>query len=237
MDPEVYEELEHFIKIAAAQVARRYRGFSTFDDLVQEGYVWALKHPKTVQSRLEDGRRGEHRLIQGLARHMEKQARRERAASLGYRPEDEAFYQRQLIEAALPAVWDDDMLTNPPFEAEEGPKRRTDGSETPNWLVTVLDVREAWRTAEMDLDWRVAMAYRYADDMRIYQIADAMEIAPQTVSRYIDRGINAMIAVLGGRHPGQCNPECECGEGKRAGYRRVMSNAEAQARTDDDYDE
>lgn len=229
------EETENHCKVAAAQVSRRFRGYITYADLVQEGFFWVLKHPATVEARLEDGRRGEQRLVNQLAKHMEKQARKERASSLRYQPEDEAFYQRTLVEAALPAIWDDNMMLKAPDDdyTTEPHRRHSDGSETSSWLVTVLDIRSAWQKAEMDLNWRTALAYKYGEGLRDYQIAQLLEVSETTARTYVDRGIKAIIRELGGSAPGRCPPECECGEG--IGSRRVISNAEARARNDEAY--
>ena len=121
---------------------------------------------------------------------------------------------------------DDDYTTEPH-------RRRTDQSETSNWLVTVLDVRSAWEKADLDLNWRLAIAYKYGEGLRLYQIADALEVSDTTAQSYIDRGIKALIHELGGSPPGNCPPDCECGQGP--GSRRAISNAEARARTDQDY--
>jgi DNA-directed RNA polymerase specialized sigma24 family protein len=233
---QLIEETETHVRIAAAQTARRYRGFVTYADVAQEGVLWVLSHPGTVVSLLEDGNRGKNRLIGRLSKHMEKLARKERAQMTGYDPSDEAFYTRALLEAALPAVWDDNLLDHPPVEemAADAPRRRSDGSETSNWLVTVLDVRKAWQDADLDLNWRLALSYRYGEGMRLWQIADALEVSDSTASNYIDRGLNALIRQLGGKPPGQCSPDCEC---KPVGTRRAISNAEARYLTENDYDE
>lgn len=232
---ELLEEVEHHVKVAAAQVSRRYRGYTEYADLIQEGLVWVMKHPQTTRNRLDDGRRGEFRLVSNLAKAMEKSARQNRAASLRYRPEDEAFYQRTLVEAALPGVWDDEYLTHPPVDeyTTEGSRHRTDQSETSNWLVTVLDVRAAWQRSVMDENQRIALTLRYRDGQRLYQIADYLEVSDTTASNYIEKGIRVIINELGGSPPHQCQPDCECGEG--VGRRKVISNAEARARSDENY--
>jgi RNA polymerase sigma factor (sigma-70 family) len=216
-------------------VSRRFRGYTDYADLVQEGLLWVMRHPQTTRNRLDDGRRGEFRLVAQLAKVMEKAARRDRAASLRYKPEDEAFYQRTLVEAALPAVWDDELLTHPPMDDynAEGSKHRTDQSETSNWLVTVLDVRAAWNAAELDENQRLALTLRYRDGWRLYQIADELEVSDTTVANYIEKGIRALIEELGGKPPAQCGPDCECGQG--VGRRKVISNAEARAKTEESY--
>lgn len=231
------EETEVNVRAAAAQVARRYRGYITYADLAQEGRIWVMRHPGTVRARLDDGRRGDFRLTNQLAKHMDRLARKEKAATSHYMPEDEAFYQRTIVEAALPSIWDDEYLLKAPEDdmATEPHRRRSDGSETSNWLVTVLDVRSAWERADMDEKWRLALAYRYGDGLRIYQISALLECADSTTQTYISKGVRALIDELGGEAPGRCPPDCECGDG--LGSRRVMSNAEARARTDADYGE
>lgn len=234
---QLIEETAHHVKVAASQVARRYRGFVTYADMAQEGVVWVLRHPATVEKRLEDGRRGEGRLVGALARYMDKQARKERAASIGYKVEDEAYYNRSIIEAALPAIWDNEMLVRPPAEeAPEGPRKPANPAETSNWLVTVLDVRSAWEKAEMDTNWRLALAYRYGEGLRLYQIADLLEVSDTTASSYIEKGLRSLTNQLGGKPPYECEGECECGKG-RAGRRHIISNAEARAIQENQYDE
>jgi hypothetical protein len=156
---------------------------------------------------------------------------------MGFKVEDEAFYQRTLVEAALPGIWDDEFLVKAPVDeyTTEGHRHRTDQSETSNWLVTVLDVRAAWVKADLDLNWREAIALRFGEGMRLYQVADAMGVSDTTANTYIERGIRALIRELGGTSPSRCEPDCECGHG--VGNRKVISNAEARARTDSNYGE
>ena len=229
------EECETAIRIAAAQVSRRYRGYLTFADLIQEGNVWVLKHPSTARDRLDDGRRGSRRLVALLAKHFDRLGRTEKASNLQYSPDDEAFYSAALIEAALPAVWDETLMDSPPqTDMLDTPRSGPDPSESGSWTVSTIDVRKAWAQAEMDSNVRVAMAYKYGYGMRNYQIAELLEVADSTVTAYIKRGVNSMIEVLGGFPPGRCQLDCECGEG--VGSRRVMSNAEARARTEQNYE-
>lgn len=232
---ELLEETEPNIRFASTQVSRRFRGFVTYADLYQEGIEWVLRHPGTCRSKLSDGRRGSFRLTAMVAKHMEKLARREKAAQSRYSVEDEAFYNRTLIETCLPAVWDDNYLYGPPQD-EEAPevRKRKDPAETSSWLVSVLDVRRAWAEAVMDDNWRLALSYRFGEGLRIWQVAQLLEVADSTAQSYIDKGIRAMVTALGGSAPHGCQSGCECGY---VGSRRVMSNAEARARTGQDYDD
>lgn len=229
----ILEEAETCIRVAASQVSRRYRGYLSFADLMQEGNIWVLKHPKTVRERLDDGRRGSRRLTGQIAKHLDRLGRHEKAASLQYSPDDEAFYSVAMIEMFLPVIWDESLLTNPPVTEEVGGKSVADPSAGNNWLVGALDVKKAWQEAPLDANQRVALAYRYGYGLKNYQIAEMLGVSDTSVGTYIKRGINLLIEELGGHPSRQCYDDCECGEG--VGSRRVMSNAEAQARTAENY--
>jgi hypothetical protein len=232
---DLLEEAETAIRIAAAQVSRRYRGYLTFADLMQEGNIWVLKHPGTTRSRLEDGRRGSRRLVGQLAKHFDRLGRNEKAFSLQYSPDDEAFYTTALVEACLPAIWDESLMDQPPVsDMLDNRRANTDPSEAGNWTVSTIDVRKAWTSAVMDDNVRLALAYRYGEGLRNWQVAELLQVSDSTVTVWLRKGINALVRELGGFAPGRCDGECECGEG--IGSRRVMSNAEARARTADQYE-
>lgn len=236
-DDELLEATEQHVRIAAAQVARRFRGYTTYADLAQEGALWVLRHPKTVANRLEDGKRGDYRLTAQLARYMEKKARAEKAATLRYDPNDEAFYQRAFIETLLPGIWDDSFLMKPPDAVidSEPHARKSDPAESSNWMVSVLDIRDAWKRAKIATDVRLALAYRYGDGMPIRLIAQLLNVGDSTVQTLLNRGINALIKQLGGSAPYGCGPDCpdEC---SGPGARHAISNAQARAITDSEYE-
>lgn len=236
-DDELLESTETHIRVAAAQVSRRFKGYISYADLAQEGAIWVLRHPKTVANRLEDGKRGDYRLTAQLARYMEKKARAEKASSLRYDPSDEAFYQRSFVETLLPAVWDDEFLLKPPDDltSAEPHARKSDPAETSNWMASVLDVRAAWARVQLEENVRLTLAYRYGEGLRISQIAHLLEVADSTVQNYIKKGLDALINQLGGAAPYSCNTDCtdECsGPGRRS----AISNAQARAITDHDYE-
>jgi hypothetical protein len=168
-----------------------------------------------------------------LARHFDRLGRNEKAYALQYSPEDEAFYSSALIEACLPAIWDEALMERPPTNELEG-KQVSDPSEAGNWLVSTIEVRESWKRVQMDDNIRLALAYRYGEGLRNWQIAELLEVSDSTVTAWLRKGINTLIRDLGGYPPGRCDGECECGEG--VGTRRVMSNAEARARTAEQYE-
>jgi DNA-directed RNA polymerase specialized sigma24 family protein len=230
--------IEQYVRPAAASVARRYRSEVTYADLAQEGYVWALTHKGTVRTRLEDGKRGEYRLIAQLAGHMQKVARAEKASRAGYSPDDEVFYSKGMIELALPSVWDDAYMIRPPVEGDESMSGRSnnDPAAGNDWLASVIDVRRAWDEAELTYEQREALLLRYRDRLSQQAVADAQGTAKSTANDRINSGLRALIEALGGRRPGGCPTDCEC-RPEPVGTRHVISNANARAITNQGYDE
>jgi len=239
MTPEDFiADMEQYVRPAAASVARRYRSEVTYGDLSQEGYIWALTHPGTVRSRLEDGKRGEYRLIAQLAGHMQKVARQEKANKAGYSPDDEVFYSKGMIEKALPAVWDVTHMVRPLIEGEPSDFGRSmkDPAAGNDWLATVVDVRAAWDATDLTDDQRNALELRYRHRLSQQGVADAQGTAKSTANDRINSGLRALIDTLGGRRPEGCAWDCEC-RPEPVGTRRAISNATARSITDQGYDE
>jgi DNA-directed RNA polymerase specialized sigma24 family protein len=230
--------IEEYVRPAAASVARRYRSEVTYADLAQEGYVWALTHRGTVRTRLEDGKRGEYRLIAQLAGHMQKVARQEKATRAGYSPDDEVFYSKGMIELALPAVWDESYMIRPPVEGDESMSGRSnnDPAAGNDWLASVIDVRRAWAEAELSQEQRDALELRYRFRLSQQNVATMQGTAKSTANERINSGLRALIDALGGRRPGECPADCEC-RPEPVGTRHVISNANARAITNQGYDE
>jgi hypothetical protein len=216
-------------RVAASQVSKRYRGIVTYSDLYQEAIEWVLKHPGTTRARLDDGRRGSTRLTGQIAKSLDLAGRRAKAFGK-YALEDEAFYSRGMVEAALPAVFDQSFKVRPPADDNGYQKQHSDPSEQGGWLAMCIDVEKAWFVTSMAADWRCALAYRFGGGMRIYQVAASMAVADSTATTYIAKGVRALIDTLGGPRPG-CERDCEC-----VGTRPVKTNERATVETERAYE-
>jgi len=221
------------IRVAASQVSRRYREYVTFEDLYQEAISWVLAHPGTVQARLDDGRRGSTRLTGQIAGFIVGLARKEKAQAIGYNPDDEAFYTRGMVEALLPAVWDDNYMESPPSQdGGEYQKQKSDPSTSGTWLAMACDVRKAWGVSGMNELWRDALTLKFRDGYRVYQVASDMHIADSTAATYLSKGVRSLINQLGGSATQHCEKDCEC----TLGNRTVISNSSAAAQTSRTWD-
>ena len=220
------------IRVAAAQVSRRYQRFTTYADLYQEACLWVVLHPGAVTERLEDGRRGSTRLTGQIAKHLDGIARAEKAATVGYALADEAFYNVATIEAALPSVWDVRLMERPPTtDLGDFQKQKSDPSTAGTWLAVCVDVRGAWTKTTMNALWVEALTFKHRDGLRNFQVADLMGVADSTVHAYVAKGTRSLINALGGSPPSKCGDDCEC-----VGVRKIMSNSQADALTNRSYE-
>ena len=220
------------VRVASAQVSRRYQTFTTYHDLYQEACMWVWLHPGAVTERLEDGRRGSTRLTGQIAKHLDGIARREKAARIGYNVADEAFYNVATVEAALPSVWDVRLMERPPaVDMGDFQKQKSDPSTSGTWLAVCVDVRSAWYKSSMNDDWKEALTFKHRDGYRNFQVAELMGVVDSTVHAYVLKGTRSLINALGGSPPSKCANDCEC-----VGTRKVLSNSQAVALTAKGYD-
>lgn len=196
-------DLDVLVARTATTVARRFRGFVEADALRQEGHLWILTHPGTVENYLtdeENPRRAGYRIRRDLARCMEVHARAEKAAYLGYRPGDEYFYSRGMIEIILPSVLtrtfepDDTVADMVRFRSGEGP-----AEDYREWSVMRADVETAFFAlghADRKLLFMV-----YGPQVLQRDIGAEFGVSQQAVSKRAEKILDKMIRTLGGRRP------------------------------------
>lgn len=214
-------EVDALIHGLAVQVARRYRTsdgsrrtYVERDDLLQQGRLWVLAHPIRMGEWLEaDDDQAWRQMSQAIAAEMEAYARREKAASLGYELEDEAFYTIEMIESLLPAVFDPEREMAPVLERQEV-AAPSDPAVSAVWPAHLADVSAALDRLPPGVQDCVVM--RYAEDMTDYEIAATLwtrgpDIEVAEVAPMIQSGLQAMVRYLGGERPRPCGRSCkEC---------------------------
>jgi hypothetical protein len=220
------QRVRHAIDTAAATGRQGYRQHLPYADAKQAATLWVYAHPGKVRELLDDGDRGARRLTWLATRAVEVEGRRERAAALGYNPEDEAFYDRGMVELILPALWDEEYK---PWADKDkaGRRRKADPSQGNEWAVMVADVRKAWGLSGMSDERREALTYRFRDHEPYAVIAARQGCHINTVQSRLHAGLASLVEALGGFDP-HCSEGCECGLGG-PGSRRVMSTAHSLA--------
>jgi DNA-directed RNA polymerase specialized sigma24 family protein len=214
--------LSDVIDRTASAVARRYGSWITYDDLAQEGWVWALSRPERIVID-DDGA-----VLEGaydLVRHLTAVAKRERAARLG--PVPQFSYERAVVEVVLPGLWDKDYRPPAP---ETVSRRSTDPAVASfNWEAFVADVRAAFEQLPARYRQVLFAYYGVAHDWR--RAARYLGIGKTRANELGNEAVGRLVDILNGV------PDVDVAGGHGVtGSRRVMSNAQARALTQQQWD-
>lgn len=203
-------EVDALVHGIAIQVARRYRT-SSREDLLQQGRLWVLAHPKRMDYWLEqDDAEAWRRIDSAVRAELECYARYEKAARTGYALEDEAYYSTDMIEELLPAIFDPDREAAPVMERQEV-RAPSDPAISAVWPCHLADVSAALDRSSMPGPARVLIGRRYEFGMSDPEIAEEFNITTDEVASLIHSGLQAMIGYLGGSRPSSCTKTCpEC---------------------------
>jgi RNA polymerase sigma factor (sigma-70 family) len=191
---------EAILVTAASSVARQYHGYVDREDLIQEGRLWLASHPERVAELAEKGK--SQWLYSALAGQMDRFAREQRAAVLGYEPSDEHFYNKGTLALILPHIYNN---TQPNAEGET--VSRADPAEGGNWPVIELDVRLALsRLSPYDQAW---ISLRWEQEHTIEQVASLAGVTVDHSRYHTERALRRLIEELGGQRPRPCPRDCE----------------------------
>lgn len=217
-------DIDSVVNSQAYKTARRYAGFVDADDLVQEGWVWILEHPKNMKAHQENEETAlaAYRLGQDLWTVMESYARRQKAAASGYEPEDDIYFSDALINLVLPAVLKDDPT--PPVQAGERVANTSDPAEGGTWLATYLDVKQAWEKADLTGVQRDLLEQYYFQEATQHEIAEHLGTSQPTVNKRLKSARRKLIDQLGGPQPKEYNTEHDA----RPGVKRNLPGIASQ---------
>jgi len=224
--------VEDEVRIVVSEVKRKYSHFVEVEDLTQEAWLWTLEHPKAMEEYSsvpeEDERKAAYRLRRDIRAKLDKVARASRAHGLGYAPEDEEFYGRNLIMNMLPHVLAGD--DTPPAAGDSEVHTPSDPAEGGKWHAAYLDVQHAWDTAPLTADQQVLLIERVFSRLTLVELADKYGVTDRTISRRVNIALKVLCDALGGERPHGCPYDCECHEGalrRRPGVHSAWSG-EAQ---------
>ena len=153
-----FTQLYDIARTAARQVAPAHQGFTTEDDLAQDGILWLLEHPERVgRATLPDGTLFFNRLVGEVAKQLVRSARKERERAGQLVREDRFAYSVRMVEIVLPAVFDSNHRP-PQLDTRGMPRAETDPAALTNWQVLVADVRRAVEAVCDAVDRRILFA-------------------------------------------------------------------------------
>ncbi len=201
-DEELMEAAEPLICQVAHRVGTRYKDFVDRRDLQQELRLWVWRRRRKVRTWLDvdpDDRSavvgGVKQLTATLRRLADRIGRKERAAHLGYRPEDEWFISARLVKELLPIVIADN--TDGYESRPEVVGRSGDPAEGNGYVALLADMSAAWRHHHSKV-----LEYRYGpDELTQRAIGERLGMSESQVRSREQRDIALIIEYLGGESP------------------------------------
>lgn len=195
MDTDKYEGLVGGI---AYEFSRKFH-MCDAEDIRQELWVWFLEHPNKVKTWEELDIKQSTKLIARSLRNAAKDyCQKQKAQAVGYRVEDNYYYDRELVEILLPAVIRKDL--NAPALTEIGfTSTKKVASEGGNWFAMMADIDRAMD--RLTLEQKTVIFLRFGDGCDNKTFAKELGITEDAARMRVNRAINNLINFLGGRKP------------------------------------
>jgi RNA polymerase sigma factor (sigma-70 family) len=165
------------------------------DDLTSHLFLWLVEHTKTLDRwRGETGGKG--KLYVTLKREALKFCARETATKVGRPIDADNFYTEDVIERALPFIfeaWPETQVKQNPHTGQaQGHKPHEYGSA----LAILADISGTFYGLPNDL--REVLEWRYRDGLGLDEIANLKEITKEGARQMVLRGIRRMKDKLAG---------------------------------------
>jgi hypothetical protein len=217
--------------VAVARAAAREIGDTgivgySLEDIEQDAVLWLLEHPAvTANAQFDDGRYNVAQLVSRLKHELGHILERQRQAA-GPRPYV-SLYDRDVVEAALPVVWDPEHHPDREEDAGDTTRGMRDPQAHVRWIVVAADVQRAYaRVVAKGSALDSAMFRHYCWGDAWDTVADAVGIPRSTLQRRAGDVVTSILVELNGS-----SPQWE----ERRVMRKAQSNASALAHTRADY--
>ena len=195
MDTEKYEGL---VGVIAYEFSRKYQMCDT-DDIRQELWIWFLEHPNKVKVwEAIDDKQSIKLIAKSLRNAAKDYCQKQKANAVGYRVEDNYYYDKELVEALLPSVIRKDLsapaLTDLSFVAT-----KKVASEGGNWFAMMSDIDHAM--AKLTVEQKSIIFLRFGDGCDNKTFSIELGISEDAARMRVNRAINNLVNKLGGSKP------------------------------------
>lgn len=169
------------------------------DDIQQEIMVWVVKHPNKVEEYLDGTERGKGKLLKSMFNAGLNFAQKEKATVLGYKVEDNYYYELGLIRDVLGLIWDEEAWTNPPQPVEQAKVKHKALNEGNNYLATLADISRV--VAQLSPEEQYLLKEHYHEGITSAELARRLDITVGSVDGRIGRAVRKVQRLLGGPRP------------------------------------
>lgn len=195
MDTEKYEGLVGSI---AYEFSRKYYMVDAAD-IRQELWVWFLEHPNKIKVwESLDGKQSVKLIAKSLRNEAKDYCQKQKAHAIGYRVEDNYYYDKELIEALLPSVLRGDT-TAPAIYDNVSTNTNRVVSEGGNWFAMMADVNAGFK--RLTEEQQSIIYLRFGDGCDNKTFAKEMGISEDAGRMRVNRALNNLVNILGGQKP------------------------------------
>lgn len=169
------------------------------DDIRQELWIWFLEHPNKVKTWEElEGKQAVKLIARSLRNSAKDYCQKEKARAVGYKVEDNYYYDREVVELLLPAVLRKDL--NAPAMTELGfTKAKKVASEGGNWFAMMADIERS--LARLTQEQLSIIYLRFGDGCDNVTLAKELSITEDASRMRVNRAVNNLLNFLGGSRP------------------------------------
>lgn len=193
------EEYDGVVSSIAYEFTRKYRMVEV-DDLRQELWVWFFTHPNKVKHwhDLYDKKQSTKLIARSLRNAAKDYCQKEKARSVGFRVEDNYYYDKNMLESLIPAVLTGNREAPAMNDLSVSNVKKV-ASEGNNWPAICSDIEKA--ISKLQKEQRDMIILRYASGLELGAIASELSISQDAVRMRINRALKNMLNFLGGNYP------------------------------------
>jgi RNA polymerase sigma factor (sigma-70 family) len=193
------EDYEGVVASIAYEFSRKYR-MVEIDDLRQELWVWFLSHPNKVKywHDVHDKKQSTKLIARSLRNAAKDYCQKEKAKSVGFRVEDNYYYDKNMLESLIPAVLTGNKEAPAMNDLSVSNVKKV-ASEGNNWPAICSDIEKA--ISKLSKEQQDIIILRYASGFELAVIASELSISQDAVRMRVNRALKNMLNFLGGNYP------------------------------------
>lgn len=194
----VIEQYSGLVAGIAYEFSRKFQMVEA-DDIRQEMWIWFLEHPNKINTwETLEGSQSTKLIARSLRNAAKDFCQKQKAQIVGYRVEDNYYYDRELLEMLLPSIIRGDTIA--PALVEMGyQSTKKVASEGGNWFAIVGDINRALHKLSKEQYYVICL--RFEEGCDNVTMAKELGISEDAARMRVNRALNNLINYLGGERP------------------------------------
>lgn len=192
------DKYENIVGMIAYEFSRKFH-MCDADDIRQELWIWFLEHPNKVKLwETLEGKQSTKLIARSLRNAAKDYCQREKARAVGYKVEDNYYYDREVVELLLPAVLVGDMTAPSMVDLGFNNSKKV-ASEGGNWFAMMGDIERGLRKLTQE---QLSIIYlRFGEGCDNASLATELAITEDAARMRVNRAVNNLLNYLGGSRP------------------------------------